>query len=114
MAIGWQGNRKVGRARPSALVYLAPMANARDTDKLGRVVDNLHDAPVTYADAPLIFVAFQLFAACGPWCIAQRVHFAHDTGQHFVRQRFEFLSRRRLDLNSVVTHVADRASLDPL
>ncbi len=32
-------------------------------------------APVTNQDAPLILVAFQFFASCGLWPMAQRVYF---------------------------------------
>src|ERR1035438_10259991 len=41
------------------LVDLAAVSNARDTDELRRVVDDVYHAPVTDSDAPLIFVAFQ-------------------------------------------------------
>jgi len=50
----WEGER----ARPSAFVYLAPVRNARDTDKLCHVVDDVHHSPVAHPDAPLVFVAF--------------------------------------------------------
>jgi len=53
-----------------SFVYLAPMRNACDADELRRVVDDVYHPPGAYPDAPLIFVAFQLFASCGPWCIA--------------------------------------------
>src|ERR1022692_1962614 len=41
------------------LVDLAAVSNARDTDELRRVVDDVYHAPVTDSDAPLTFVAFQ-------------------------------------------------------
>jgi hypothetical protein len=69
----------------SSLVHLAPMSNARDADKLRRVVDDVHHAPVTDPDAALIFLAFQLFASSGPWCMAQSLLFWEDTRQRAVR-----------------------------
>ena len=50
-----------------------------------RVVNDVHHPPVTDPDTPLIFVAFQLPASCGPWCVAQRLDFLDDTSQYDIR-----------------------------
>ena len=68
-----------------SLVNLAPVRDPRDRDEFRRVVDDVQHAPVTDPDAPLVLVAFQLFASCGPWCVAQRVYFFQDTSQHVIR-----------------------------
>ena len=61
------------RGPRSSFVHLAPACNACDADELRRVVDDVHHSPVANPEALLIFVAFQLFASLGPWCIAQRL-----------------------------------------
>jgi hypothetical protein len=50
-----------------------------------RVVDDVHHPPGTDPAAPLILVAFQLFASCGPRCMAQRLDVLDDTGQYAIR-----------------------------
>src|ERR1017187_3158027 len=84
------------------LVNFAPVCDPRHTDEFCRVVDDVYHAPVTHPDAPLIFVALQLFASCWPWGVAQRFDLADGTGQHVIRQRFEFLPRGRLYLDGVI------------
>jgi hypothetical protein len=66
-------------------VNLAPVRNPRHTHEFCLVVDDVHDAPVTDADAPLIFVALEFFASCWPWDLGQRFDFTHDTRQHAIR-----------------------------
>jgi hypothetical protein len=56
---------------PFLFVDLAAMSNPRYADQLRRVVDDVHDTPVTGADAPMIFIALQLLASSGPWSVAQ-------------------------------------------
>ena len=103
------------RASPwSSFVCLAPVRNSRDADELRRVVDDVHHAPVTDPDAPMIFVALQFLASRGPRYMAQRTDFLDDARQHVVRQRFEFLPRGRLHFNGILTHAADRALRGPL
>lgn len=64
---------------------LAAMCDPRDAHDFRRVVDDVHHAPVTDADAPLIFVALQLFASCWPWSVAQSFEFADNARQHVIR-----------------------------
>ncbi len=90
------------------------MSNPCDAHELGCVVDNVHDAPVADPDAPLIFAALQLPAPSGPWGISQSIQFSDDTCQKFIRQLFEFLLRRRLYLNGILTHATGRALRGPL
>ncbi len=54
-------------SRRPLLVNLAPVRDPCDAHQFRRVVDDVHDAPVTDPDAPLVFVAFELFASCGAW-----------------------------------------------
>lgn len=92
----------------SRVVDFAPVRDPRHTDELRRVVDDIHHAPVTYPNAPLVFLAFQLLAPCGTWRATERFEFTHHTGQHVVRQRFEFLPCGGLYLDEITTHVGDR------
>ena len=89
------------------------MSNACDAHALHCVVDNVNHAPVTDPDAPLIFAALQFFASGGSWRIAQCLQFSNDARQQFIRQRFKFLLRRRLYLNGILTHAADRVLRGP-
>jgi hypothetical protein len=70
------------------------MGNPRYAHQLGRIVDDVYDAPITDAKAPLIFVAFKLFAPCGPWLLPERIHFADYARQHIVRQRIGEIRRQ--------------------
>jgi hypothetical protein len=42
---------------PTLVINLAPMGDSRHTDEFRLVIDDVHYAPVTDPDAPLIFVA---------------------------------------------------------
>ena len=90
LLLGWEcsyGGRFVNEneGAQSSFVHLAPVGNARDTDEPRSVVNDVHYAPVTDSNAPLIFVAFELLASCGPWRMAQSLNFLEDTGQHVIR-----------------------------
>ena len=98
----------------SSLVDLAPVCDARDADELRSVVDDVHHAPVTGPNTPLVFVAFQFLASGGPRRVAQRLEFLDDAGQHVIRQRFQFLPRGRLYLKGIITHESDRVLRGPL
>jgi hypothetical protein len=89
-------------------VNFPAMRDPRYAHQLGRIVDDVQHAPVTDADAPLILVAFQLLASCGPWMLAQKFQFADDARKHVIRQGFEFLPRGRFYLDGIIIHAADR------
>jgi hypothetical protein len=55
----------------SALVHLAPVRNAGDTDDLLGVVNGIDDAPVADPNAPMVFVAFKRVASLN-WCLIER------------------------------------------
>ena len=63
------------------LVHLAAVCNASDRDEFRRVVDDVKHAPVPDSDAPLVLIAFQLFASCGPRIIGQRQNFPVCPGE---------------------------------
>ena len=65
-------------------------------------------APVTGAYTPLVFVALEFFASCGPWSSGEGFDFSNDAGKHIIGQRFQFLPCGRLHLDGVITHAADR------
>lgn len=99
---------------PSSPVDLAPMSNACDADELGCVVDDIHHPPVTHPEAPLIFVAFELFTSRGPWHSGQSLDFLNNASEHTIRQGFEFLLCGRLHLNGITTHACARFLPTPL
>ena len=63
-----------------SFVHVAPVCNARDTDELCVVVDDINHAPVTNPYAPKILVPFQLLAAHWSWRLAQGGYPLDDTG----------------------------------
>ncbi len=73
----------------SSFIGLAPVGNARDADKLRRVIDDVHDTPITNPHAPLILEALELFATCWTWDGAERLQLFDDVGQHIMWQRFQ-------------------------
>jgi hypothetical protein len=77
------------QSRPNLFINFSPVRDPRDTNEFRLIVYDVHHAPVTHSDAPLIFVALQFLASRGPWVVAQGFEFAHDTLQNVVRQRFE-------------------------
>jgi len=54
------------------------MRDPRYAHYFRRVVDDVHHAPVTDADAPPIFLALQFFAPCGPGIVGQSFEFTDD------------------------------------
>jgi hypothetical protein len=56
-----------------------------DANNLGCVIDDVNYSPVTDANAPLIFVAFEFLATRWPRSVAQRFEFADNPGEHVVR-----------------------------
>jgi hypothetical protein len=66
------------------LINFAPVRDSRDTNEFRLIVYDVHHAPVTHSDAPLIFVALQFLASRGPWVAGQGFEFANDTFQHVV------------------------------
>jgi hypothetical protein len=76
------------------------------------IVNDVHDAPVTDADALLILVALELFASYGPGSFSQCFEFTDNAGQQIIRQRFEFPPCGGLYVNGVTTHGDARASRD--
>jgi hypothetical protein len=68
-----------------SLVHVAPVGNSRDADEFCCIIDDVHHSPVTDPYTPLISVAFQLFAACGPRRTAQSLELLDDPGQHVIR-----------------------------
>ncbi len=55
------------------------MRDSRHADHLGGVIDDVHHSPVSDANAPLIFVAFEFFATRRPRSVTQRFKFADNT-----------------------------------
>ena len=86
------------------------MSNASDADEFRRVVDDVHLAPVTDPNAPLVLVAFQLFASCGPGIVRERQNFPVHAGEKRIIERIQFLLRRLLDFERVFNHVGGRVS----
>jgi hypothetical protein len=52
---------RYSRSMRVLFVNLAPVRNSRHTHEFFLVIDDVHDAPVTDADTPLIFVALEFF-----------------------------------------------------
>jgi hypothetical protein len=78
-------NGNDGALDPSPFVHFATVCDARNANQFRVVVDDVHYAPVTDPDAPLIFVASQFLASCGPWRMAHRFHSLEDARQHAIR-----------------------------
>jgi hypothetical protein len=57
------------------------MCNPRYAQHSRRVVNYVHHAPVTDADAPLTFVSLELFATHRPGSVAQAFEFSDNAGQ---------------------------------
>ena len=55
-------------------------------------------------DAPLVLVAFQLFASCGPGIVGQRENFPVYAGEQRIVQRIQFLLRGLLDFETILIH----------
>jgi hypothetical protein len=45
------------------IVDFAAVGDPGYADQFGRIVDDVHDAPVADTDAPLVFIAFEFLAA---------------------------------------------------
>ena len=80
------------------------MRDPGDTYEFRRVIDDLQHAPVTDSNAPLILVAFQLFAACRPRIVGQRQNLHVYTREQRIVERIQFLLRRLLNLERVFNH----------
>ena len=92
------------------LVYLATVCNASDCDEFRRFVDEVQHAPVPDSDAPLVLVAFQLFASCGPGIFGQRQNFPVYPGEQRIIERIQLPLRRLLDFERVLNHAGGCAS----
>ena len=75
----------------SLFVNLAAVCNPRHADYFRRVVDDVHYAPVTDADAPLIFVALQLPASRGPGVVGQCQNLPVYAAERPIVERIQFL-----------------------
>ncbi len=53
-------------------------------------------------------VALEFFASSGPGNLGQSFEFPDDSGQHAIRQRFEFLPRGRLYLDGIAIRAGAR------
>src|ERR1039457_1434097 len=71
---------------------------------------DVHHAPVTDSDAPLIFVAFQFLASCGPGIIGKRQNLPVEAGEQRIAARIQFLLRRLLDFERVLKHAGGSVS----
>ena len=86
------------------------MCNPSDSDEFRGVLDDVQHAPVTDPDAPLILLAFQFLASCGPGIVGQRQYLLVHAGEHCIVERIQFLSRRLLDLERVLIHAGGYVS----
>jgi hypothetical protein len=84
------------------------MRDPRYAYSLGRILDDVYDAPVPNPKALLILVAFKFFASCRPWLLRERIHFANYARQHIVRQGIEFLAGGKLYLDDIAIHEGGR------
>jgi hypothetical protein len=92
------------------LVHLAAVCNASDRDELRRVVDDVRHAPVPDSDAPLVLVAFQLFASCGPGLSASARIFRSVPANSASSSASNSFLRRLLDFERVLNHAGGCAS----
>jgi hypothetical protein len=65
---------------------------------------------VTDPNAPVVFVAFQLFASGGPGAVGKRQNLTVYSGKQRIIQRIQFLLRRLLDFERVFNHAGGYAS----
>ena len=86
------------------------MCDPRHADKFSRVVNDVHHALVSDTNAPLIFVALQFFASCGPRSVCERKNLTVYAMEQRIVQGIQFPLCRLLDFESVFSHVRGCAS----
>ncbi len=65
----------------SLVVDLSAVSDAGNADALGGVVNDVHDTPVTHADAPLVFVPSKLLRSRRAGIFGKHKNLAVDPGQ---------------------------------
>src|ERR1035441_1345455 len=93
-----------------SFIDLATMCNGCDHDQLGCVLDDVQHPPITYPKAPLIFVAFQLFASRETRVVGERQNLTIYPGEQRIVERIQFPLRRLLDFERVLNHAGGYAS----
>jgi len=73
-------------------------------DEFFRVVDDVHDTPVAYSDAPLVFVALQFLAVCRSGIAGQQQNFPVYAAEQGIVKGVQFLLCRLLDFERVLSH----------
>src|SRR5208283_1044152 len=91
-------------AKPGSFINLASMCDSGDNDKFRCIIDEVNCAPITDSNAPLVPVAFQLLASCGPGIVGQCQDLAVDPVEQSIVQSVQFLLRGVLDLERVLSH----------
>jgi len=71
------------------------VSDAGNAHALGCIVNDVHDAPVTHADAPLVFVPSELLRSRRAGIFGKPENLAIDPGEQRIVQRVQFLSRQR-------------------
>ena len=72
-------------------INVPPMRDPCHSDEFRHVIDDVEHAPVTGADAPLVLVAFQLFASSRSGIFSQRQKFPVYLDEQLVIELIEFL-----------------------
>ena len=80
------------------------MSNAGNADELGGIIHDLHDAPVTYADAPEVFVPFKLFRSHRSGVIGQCQNLPVYSRKQRVIERVQFLLGGGHDFQRILIH----------
>jgi hypothetical protein len=101
IGVRWPEPQRVGVPQSSS-VHFASVCDARNNNNLCCVVDDVHYPPVANPDAPLIFIAPQLFAACGSRVLGQCQNLPVDAVEHCISELVQFLLCRWFDLERVV------------
>jgi len=68
------------------------MRDASHADEFRRIVDDVHDAPITHPYSPQIFVASQLFASGRSRMDREQFQFFNYAVQENIRQGIKFFA----------------------
>ena len=87
-----------------SLVDFAAMPYPSDTYPQLHVIDDLHDAVVSHANAPLVAAAFELFASSWTRLKLKRLQLREYPFDDLAGQSLQFLAGARLQFDGVPSH----------
>jgi len=80
------------------------MSNAGNADKLGSIIHNVYDAPVTYPDAPGVFEPSKLFGSHRSGVIGQCQNLPVYSRKQRLIERIQFLLGGVHDFQRILNH----------